>query len=1212
MPTSHTSAEVTAKELTALREENAKLRDELRTARMVVQKFEQAEGLLASAQRSHDQSKAIFDAASQVSVIVTGLAHKVTMFSRGAELLLGYTAAEVEGKVTPALFHLAEEIEAYATEMSQKLGRSIPDAKVFTESARQGRSELRDWTYVRKDGSHVAVSLSVAALHDEDKRIIGYVGTAVDISQQKATLASLTAEREHLQFILDTAPVGIGVSTDNVLRYANPKLHGLIDKNIGELSRDLFVNGEERDAIVAEITRGAKVMDQEVQMYGHARIVHDVSASFLPINYEGKPGVLAWVIDITASKLARKELLAAMQARQEAFTALEKERRLLQYILDTAPVGVGISTGNIVRFANPQLHKIINVKHGKSTRDLYVHTAERDAIAERVTGGAEIKDQEIQMYAPDGGIRDISASFLPIEYEGTHGVLVWMIDITERKQAQEELTAALQDRQEAFASLATERERLQYILDAAPVGIAVSADNVLRFTNPKFREMFDIKVGGLTHELFVNLDVLAAYQAQVLGGTQLMNVEIQMYGHGGAIRDISNTCVPIEYEGMPGALAWMTDITDQKQSKKVVAEQRRNLDIILDNLPDATFVINRQGVVMTWNRAAEELTGVKAEDMVGRGDYEYALPFYGERRPVLIDLVFQPQEDILAQYTHVRRVGEVLLGEGHIRCGKRETWFEGSAIALRDAQGDVTGAIEMLRDCTERKRFEDEMAIAKAAAEEANATKSAFLANMSHELRTPLNAIIGYSEMLQEELAELGEEILAQDSGKIQSAGKHLLALINDVLDISKVEAGKMELCIETIDVPTMIAEVESIIAPLVKKHANVLSVDCPEGLPPIHADIMKLRQSLFNLLSNACKFSRESVIRLGVAEDDDWITFTVADSGIGMTPRQVDKLFQLFSQADASTTRQFGGTGLGLAISRSFCRLMGGDITVESEFGKGTTFTIRLPVIVAGPKALAEPSETTTAAEQAAPGDTRPVALVVDDDPASCDILKRCLEERYRVVTAHDGEVGLRLAAQLIPAIITLDAIMPRTDGWTMLSRLKADADLAHIPVVMVSFLNDHQMAFALGAAHYLTKPIDRDKLRTVLEQYKGKRHVLLIEDDHETRTMMRRMLEKNGWSVGEAENGKVGLDRMSETLPDVILLDLMMPVMDGFEFVTELRRLEDWRTVPIIVLTAKDITAAECRRLEGRAQRILQKGAVKLDDLAAQIRSLLPVQQP
>jgi signal transduction histidine kinase/DNA-binding response OmpR family regulator len=531
-----------------------------------------------------------------------------------------------------------------------------------------------------------------------------------------------------------------------------------------------------------------------------------------------------------------------------------------------------------------------------------------------------------------------------------------------------------------------------------------------------------------------------------------------------------------------------------------------------------------------------------------------------------------------------------------------------------------------------------ELAEAKVAADKANTAKSAFLANMSHELRTPMNAIIGYSEMLQEEAEDLGQQGFIPDLQKIHGAGKHLLGLINDILDLSKIEAGKMTLFLEEFDVAKLVREVSATVQPLVAKNGNRLELNCPSDLGTMKADLTKVRQVLFNLLSNASKFTEKGVIRLEVEKvisrsvisnqstasasvtdsliTDSLITFRVTDTGIGMTAEQMAKLFEAFAQADASTTRKYGGTGLGLAISRKFCRLMGGEITVTSEPGRGSTFTVTLPTEVK--ESAAEPVLTSSAGDPARKSEIeirKSLVLVIDDDATVRDLMQRSLaKDGYRVEVAADGRTGLEMARRLQPAVITLDVMMPSMDGWAVLTALKADPATAEIPVVMLTIVDEKNIGFALGAADYFTKPIDWQRLSAVLHKYRqpaAVQTVLIVEDDERTREMLRRTLQKEGWQIREAANGRLGLEQLAQSPPGLILLDLMMPEMDGFTFMKELRERADCARVPVIVITAKDLTEEDRRRLSGEVTRVLAKDTTSREQIVAEVRQILTQQK-
>jgi signal transduction histidine kinase/DNA-binding response OmpR family regulator len=539
-------------------------------------------------------------------------------------------------------------------------------------------------------------------------------------------------------------------------------------------------------------------------------------------------------------------------------------------------------------------------------------------------------------------------------------------------------------------------------------------------------------------------------------------------------------------------------------------------------------------------------------------------------------------------------------------------FFSDRALEPREALLDVAAQIgTQLGRVVERKRSEERLREAKDEAEAATQAKSRFLASMSHELRTPLNAIIGYSEMLQEEAEDLGQDRFLPDLVKIREAGKHLLSLINDVLDLSKIEAGKMDVLVEEFEVADLIDQVHSVIEPLIAKNANVLEVSCAPDLGTMRSDQTKLRQSLLNLLSNAAKFTAGGRITLAarrMAEPDgDRLQFVVSDAGIGMAPEQLEGLFQAFSQARSSTARDYGGTGLGLAITRHFCRLLGGDVTVQSTPAQGSTFTATLPAVCPA----ARPEVATTPAVRPRRAGALGTILIIDDEKPAHELLERELAGAgYDLVHATGGREGLKLAKQARPDVITLDIIMPDLDGWSVLKALKADPELCNIPVVLVTIMRDRDLGFALGAADYITKPLDREALIRVVGRHvrsDGRAQVLVVDDDPKTRDMLRRTLQKAGWTVAEAANGCEAIEALERARPALVLLDLMMPGMDGFEVLERLHDDETWREVPVIIVTAKDLTPDEVDRLNGRVIKVLQKGAYQRRDLVRDIHAMI-----
>ena len=644
-------------------------------------------------------------------------------------------------------------------------------------------------------------------------------------------------------------------------------------------------------------------------------------------------------------------------------------------------------------------------------------------------------------------------------------------------------------------------------------------------------------------------------------------------------------------------IEYSIDITERKLAER----ELRKLSRAVEQSSSTVVITDSAGRIEYVNPKFTATTGYTVDEALGQN-------------PRVLKSGTMPQ-DFYSDLWNTISSGREWHGEFCNRKKNGELYWEAASISpIRDASGEITHYVAIKDDITERKRMEEDLLKAREAAEAANRAKSTFLANMSHELRTPMNAIIGYSEMLAEDAEDDGLDAMVPDLQKINAAGKHLLALINDILDLSKIEAGRMDLFLERFDLRQTLDEAVATVMPLVSKKENQLETDFADDLGTVRVDLTKFRQSLFNLLSNAAKFTDGGTITLAAdryqRDDGEWIRVSVSDTGIGIRQDKLDHVFEEFSQADDSTTRDFGGTGLGLPISRRFCRMMGGDITVESEIGRGSTFTIELPAQVdaLGAAKKAAQDEHEEVAEIAV--GSRPI-LIVDDDANSRELLQRMLEsEGFQVVSATTGEEGIELARKFNPQLITLDVMMPGMDGWAVLQAMKADDELAHIPVMMVSIAGDRDLGYTLGAVECLSKPVNRDQLRQLVRKYtvaSGGGRALVVDDDEGVRSLFTRSLEGDGWSVDEAENGAIALDRAGEHRPDLVLLDLMMPVMDGFEFVLHFRKLEGCSDVPIIVVTAKDLDQKDRELLNGGVERIVEKGGLTRSELLQQVRELV-----
>jgi signal transduction histidine kinase/CheY-like chemotaxis protein len=625
------------------------------------------------------------------------------------------------------------------------------------------------------------------------------------------------------------------------------------------------------------------------------------------------------------------------------------------------------------------------------------------------------------------------------------------------------------------------------------------------------------------------------------------------------------------------------------------------LRVTFDNMTHGVVMFNRELKLAAWNRQFTRL--LELPDSFFSSDRSFAdfVRFLAERGEY---------EGMTVEQAVNRFTSEV---DKHFSFER--TRPNGTVLEIRHNPLPEGGLVIIYSDITDRKRYEEALAAARDQAEAMSRTKSSFLANMSHELRTPLNAIIGLTDMLVNNAPRFGTEKAVEPLRRVHRAGTHLLGLINQILDLSKIEAGKVEINMETVRVAPLVDEVIGTARPLAEQNKNQLSVDCAPDLPAIEADAMRLRQILLNLLSNACKFTKGGsvVLRVGRAwhEQQEMLEFAVRDTGIGMTSEQMERLFEEFSQADSSTARNYGGTGLGLAITRRLCQMMGGDVTVTSEPGKGSTFTVQLPVVQsegAGSGQTSEPAPEVRRGE---------CVLVIDDDQTSRDLIADYLrQDGFSVISAASGREGLRLAKQYHPLAITLDVVMPDLDGWTVLSALRGDPELAAIPVVMVTIVDEHRRGMTLGAAGYLNKPIEREKLIELMQRFKtpsGPTSVLLVEDDPDQRVRVRGWLEPQQWRLAEAENGRVALDRLKEAPPDIILLDLMMPEMDGFALVAALQAHPAWRRIPVIVITARDLSAQERARLNAGIETILVKEQFQPLDLVEKVRELVaPAHQP
>jgi PAS domain S-box-containing protein len=902
-----------------------------------------------------------------------------------------------------------------------------------------------------------------------------------------------------------------------------------------------------------------------------------------------------------------------------------RELKKLAQAVEQSPLSVVITDADgSIEHVNPTFTRVTGyqpdeaigknprvLKSGETAADKYA-----DLWATIVKGN--VWRGELQNRKKNGALYWASISIAPVIDES--GIVTHFVSMTEDITPGKKAELALREAQ----------EHNELILDSAGEGIfGLDIEGRVTFYNRAAADMLgyrpDELLGKSMHETVhyahadgtdydaVGCPMRAAFHD---GVTHHIDGEVLWHKDGTAF-PVEYSATPISRDGnLVGAVVVFHDITARQAAETEIKRINFLSDIALELTESGYWHVDYSDPDYYYQseRAANILGDPAKED----GRYHLQDEWFAhlvEANPETADLTAERYQGAIdgkypsynSIYAYKRPV------DGRI------VWVHAFGKVVRDEHDKIRFMYGAYQDITAQKEAAEALARAKEAADAANQAKSAFLANMSHELRTPMNAILGYSEMLIEEAEDVDQEDFIPDLQKINKAGTHLLALINDVLDLAKVESGRMEAFAEDIDIDSLIDEVSGTAHPLIEKNNNTLSIERGQNLGKAHQDLTKLRQTLFNLLSNAAKFTHDGTITLHANRTEqagvDWLTFAVSDTGIGIAADKIEHVFEEFTQADNSTTRDYGGTGLGLSISRRFCEMLGGDLTVKSALGEGSTFTICLPATL--PEAhdqhpAADTVMTTDMAEadleslrKAGPGST---VLVIDDDPETCEIIERYLtKDGYSVATATNGEQGLHLAHELLPAAITLDVMMPGMDGWSVLRMLKADPVLRKIPVVMLTMVDDRTRGYSLGAVDYLTKPVNRELLHKALSRcYCAEEdicHVLLVEDDIETREVMARALGKAGWTVSEAGNGQEALDAMSNLQPMLILLDLMMPVMDGFDFLAKLRAQPEWQQIPVIVITAKDLTKDDRNRLAGRVEEVLEKNAYTREQLLQRV---------
>jgi PAS domain S-box-containing protein len=642
-----------------------------------------------------------------------------------------------------------------------------------------------------------------------------------------------------------------------------------------------------------------------------------------------------------------------------------------------------------------------------------------------------------------------------------------------------------------------------------------------------------------------------------------------------------------------------SEIIERQRVEAALRQSEEKYRHIINAAADAIISLDEQGLVCEFNRAAEQMFGFTKAELLGKPLTPIMPPHLHDLHTAGLQRYLTTGQRHLPHWHNVKLLGYTKNGQ--------EFPLEVS-FSLLEA-GDKKFLTGVLRDITERKRVEGELRQAREIAEAATQAKSAFLANMSHELRTPMNAIMGFTRLVMRRSQDVLPQRQYENLEKILLSAEHLLTLINDILDLSKIEAGHMEIHPVSFQLEALVDVCLHTMEPMVQSERFRFVKEIETALPPLTTDQEKVQQILVNLLSNAVKFTVEGAITVTARHHDGEITIAVADTGIGIPAEALEHIFAEFRQVDSSATRQYGGTGLGLSISRRLAQLLGGDIAVQSADGVGSTFTVTLPIHYDAPALGTRAAVIPSHEELLNQREPAKVILAIDDDPDVIYLLRENLAEAgYHVIGATSSEEGLQQARALRPFAITLDILMPHKDGWQLLHELKTDVATQDIPIIILSIVDNKALGYRLGAFDYLLKPFDRETILAALTRAPLPwSRLLVVDDDPQVIDLVRQLLDGEPYEVMAAADGQEALEAISQQQPDIVLLDLLMPRLDGFAVIEHLRQEPRYRQLPIIVLTAKTLTAAEYAMFDQHVPSVIQKRGLDRGTLIEELQGLL-----
>lgn len=901
---------------------------------------------------------------------------------------------------------------------------------------------------------------------------------------------------------------------------------------------------------------------------------------------------------------------------QEAKTPFHQGEDLFRDLSEHSPIGIFILREGKFFYINPQFEKLTGCVQGEllgSNFLMFIVEEDRDMIRKNAVDllkGKRKTPYEYRFIRKDGELRWAMEAVAPIQYGGKRATLGYFMDITERKEATEQLKYKDAELEDLYKAL-QEESKFRLLFER-------SADATLLLDGRKYIDCNQAAMKMLQcsdkNQLLGLHPSQTAPERQPDGQSSSEKVDEMMklaFAQGthrfewicrkvdGQEFPVEVTLTAVSYGDKQILYTVIRDITERLQAEFALQESKQQMSDIISFLPDATMVIDTSGKVIAWNSAMEEMTGIRSEDMIGKGDYEYALPFYNKRRPLLVDITLQPEKIIETPYVLTNENNRLAV-EQYVPVRGEMRYLFATAAPIYNLKGEVIGSIESIRDITERKQAEDELKQRTTELKETNLAlqqtnrqlqqldqmKSDFLSTVSHELRTPLTSILGFAKIIKKRLHDvIFPQIKSADKkvGRatrqvtdnidiILSEGTRLTTLINDVLDLAKMEAGRTDWKTETICVAEMINRAIAASMSLFEGKGLELIKDIKEGMPSVKGDNDKLIQTVINLISNAVKFTNEGSVTCRAIKTESGITVSVIDTGIGIATEDSGKVFEKFKQVGDTLTDRPKGTGLGLPICKQIVEHHGGRIWVESEPGKGSSFNFTLPITEESDQAINKIDVGTLVKQLkdcvlpvVPTGGERKNILVVDDDANIRTLLRQELEaEGYCVREAKDGMEAVREVKQERTDLIILDVMMPGMSGFDVAAVLKNQPGTMNIPIVILSVIEDQERGYRIGVDKYFTKPVNTEELLRevglLLAQGTSRKKVLVVDEDESAVKTITAVLEAKGYIVVATCDGKECIEKAKLEEPDMIIVgDLLSERYDVIKTLRSEKDLEN-----------------------------------------------------